>query len=102
MCLTTVAWLSSALASLPETEFQLSAFSALNSRLKEILENDELVVHRILANLSLLNFSNIPGVLLFLLNFLLIALQIIYSLCTVMKYLGSYLFGRLHFDNILR
>ncbi|KAH7849018.1 hypothetical protein Vadar_011809 [Vaccinium darrowii] len=60
VCLTTVAWLSSALASLPETEFQLSALSALISRLKEILENDELVVHRILANLSLLNFSNIP------------------------------------------
>ncbi|KAL0435478.1 UNVERIFIED_CONTAM: putative E3 ubiquitin-protein ligase LIN [Sesamum radiatum] len=60
VCLTTVAWLSSSLASLPETEFQLLAFSALFSPLKQCLEHGKLVEHRILASLSLLNFSTIP------------------------------------------
>ncbi|KAK4419495.1 putative E3 ubiquitin-protein ligase LIN [Sesamum alatum] len=59
-CLITVAWLSSSLASLPDTEFQLLAFSALFSPLKQCLEHGELVEHRILASLSLLNFSTIP------------------------------------------
>ncbi|KAL0419644.1 UNVERIFIED_CONTAM: putative E3 ubiquitin-protein ligase LIN [Sesamum radiatum] len=58
--LTTVAWLSSSLASLPDTEFQLLAFSALFSPLKQCLEHGKLVEHRILASLSLLNFSTIP------------------------------------------
>lgn len=61
VCLTTVAWLSSALASLSEVEFQLSAFSALIYGLKGCLENGELVEHKILASMSLLNFSKFPG-----------------------------------------
>ncbi|KAL7174625.1 hypothetical protein ACSBR2_033797 [Camellia fascicularis] len=60
VCLTTVAWLSSALASLSDAEFQLPAFSALISRLKERLENGDLVEHKILASMCLLNFSKIP------------------------------------------
>ncbi|KAL2238655.1 UNVERIFIED_CONTAM: putative E3 ubiquitin-protein ligase LIN [Sesamum indicum] len=60
VCLTTVAWLSSSLASLPDTEFQLLAFSALFPPLKQCLEHGKLVEHRILASLSLLNFSTIP------------------------------------------
>ncbi|KAG8389078.1 hypothetical protein BUALT_Bualt02G0191800 [Buddleja alternifolia] len=56
VCLTTVAWLSS---SLSDTEFQLYAFSALVSPLKQCLEHGELVEHRILASLCLFNFSNI-------------------------------------------
>lgn len=61
VCLTTVAWLSFSLASLPDTEFQLSAFSSLISPLKKCLEYGKLVEHKILASLSLLNFSTIPG-----------------------------------------
>ncbi|CAK9147263.1 unnamed protein product [Ilex paraguariensis] len=61
VCLTTVAWLSSTLPSFPDAEFQLSAFSALISRLKQILENGERIEHKILASMSLLNFSKIPG-----------------------------------------
>ncbi|PSR86869.1 E3 ubiquitin-protein like [Actinidia chinensis var. chinensis] len=60
VCLTTVAWLSSALAAQSNAEFQLSAFSALISRLKDKLENGERVEHKILASMSLLNFSRIP------------------------------------------
>ncbi|KAK6164245.1 hypothetical protein DH2020_001109 [Rehmannia glutinosa] len=60
VCLITVAWLSSSLASLPDTEFQLYAFSALISPLKQCLEYGELVEHKILASLSLLSFSTIP------------------------------------------
>ncbi|GMP91981.1 hypothetical protein CsSME_00042416 [Camellia sinensis var. sinensis] len=60
VCLTTVAWLSSALASLSDAEFQLPAFSALISQLKERLENGDLVEHKILASMCLLNFSKIP------------------------------------------
>ncbi|KAA8549603.1 hypothetical protein F0562_001379 [Nyssa sinensis] len=60
VCLITVAWLSHALPSLSDADFQLSAFSALISRLKASLENGERVEHRILASMSLLNFSKIP------------------------------------------
>ncbi|XP_052184540.1 putative E3 ubiquitin-protein ligase LIN-2 isoform X2 [Diospyros lotus] len=60
VCLVTMAWLSSALAAFPSFEFQLSAFSAVISRLKEILENSELVEHKILASMSLFSFSKIP------------------------------------------
>ncbi|KAA8528137.1 hypothetical protein F0562_035612 [Nyssa sinensis] len=60
VCLTTVAWLSHALASLSDADFQLSAFSALISQLKESLENGERVEHKILASMSLLNFSKMP------------------------------------------
>ncbi|CAL5425668.1 unnamed protein product [Camellia sinensis] len=60
VCLTTVAWLSSALASLSDAEFQLPAFSALISQLKERLENGDLIEHKILASMCLLNFSKIP------------------------------------------
>lgn len=61
VCLTTVAWLSSSLASFPDTEFQLCAFSALITPLKNCLEYGELVEQKILASLALLNFSIIPG-----------------------------------------
>ncbi|XP_073269897.1 putative E3 ubiquitin-protein ligase LIN-1 isoform X2 [Primulina huaijiensis] len=60
VCLVTVAWLSSSLASLPDTEFQLYAFSALISPLKKCMERGELVEHKILASLCLLNFSKFP------------------------------------------
>ncbi|XP_073024909.1 putative E3 ubiquitin-protein ligase LIN-1 isoform X2 [Primulina eburnea] len=60
VCLVTVAWLSSSLASLPDTEFQLYAFSALISPLKKCMEHGELVEHKILASLCLLNFSKFP------------------------------------------
>ncbi|KAI3793713.1 hypothetical protein L1987_36334 [Smallanthus sonchifolius] len=58
--LTTMVWFSSSLASLPDSEFPLSAFSVLISKLKENLENSEWVEHKILAATSLLNFSKIP------------------------------------------
>ncbi|XP_048324017.2 putative E3 ubiquitin-protein ligase LIN-1 [Ziziphus jujuba] len=59
-CLTTVAWLSSALASLSDAEFQLSAaFSALISQLKQSLENSRQLEHKILASMSLFNLSKI-------------------------------------------
>lgn len=61
VCLTTVAWLSFSLASIHDTKFQLFAFSALISPLKQCLEYGELVEQKILASLSLLNFSTIPG-----------------------------------------
>lgn len=60
VCLTTVAWLSSALSSLSDAEFQLSAFSALISRLRDNLEDSEQIEHKILASASLLSFSKIP------------------------------------------
>lgn len=68
VCLTTVAWLSFSLASLHDTKYQLSAFSALISPLKQYLQYGVLVEQRILASLSLLNFSTIPGQPLFLVN----------------------------------
>ncbi|GJR41921.1 putative E3 ubiquitin-protein ligase LIN isoform X1 [Tanacetum coccineum] len=58
--LTTVVWLSSSLALLPESEYQLSAFSVLISKLKENVVSSEWVEHKILAATSLLNFSRIP------------------------------------------
>ncbi|XAR60414.1 Ubiquitin--protein ligase [Bertholletia excelsa] len=60
VCLTTVAWLSSALISVADAEFQLSAFSALIPQMKDRLENGERIEHRILASTSLLHFSKIP------------------------------------------
>ncbi|KAJ0469943.1 putative U box domain, armadillo-like helical, Zinc finger, RING/FYVE/PHD-type [Helianthus annuus] len=60
VCLITMVWFSSSLASLPESEFQLSAFSVLISKLKENLENSAWVEHKILAATSLLNFTKIP------------------------------------------
>ncbi|CAI9106675.1 OLC1v1005878C1 [Oldenlandia corymbosa var. corymbosa] len=60
VCLTTVAWLSSALVSLSEAEYQLGAFSALISGLKDCLQNGELVELKILASMCLLNFSKFP------------------------------------------
>ncbi|KAK1327158.1 hypothetical protein QJS10_CPA01g00224 [Acorus calamus] len=55
-CLTTVAWLSHALASVSDAD-QLSAFLALIPHLKVSLEDEKQVEHRVLASLSLLNFS---------------------------------------------
>ncbi|KAK1586954.1 hypothetical protein Q3G72_007973 [Acer saccharum] len=66
VCLTTVAWLSCALSSIPDAEFQLRAFSALISVLKESLKNSEQLLHKILASMSLLNFSKIPECKVFL------------------------------------
>ncbi|KAK3205038.1 hypothetical protein Dsin_019084 [Dipteronia sinensis] len=66
VCLTTVAWLSRALSSIPDAEFQLRAFSALISVLKERLKNSEQLLHKILASMSLLNFSKIPECMVFL------------------------------------
>ncbi|KAJ9549220.1 hypothetical protein OSB04_021763 [Centaurea solstitialis] len=60
VCLTTMAWLSSALTSLANSQFQLSAFSIVINQLKENLKAGEGVEHRILATMSLLNFSKIP------------------------------------------
>ncbi|KZV56443.1 hypothetical protein F511_08341 [Dorcoceras hygrometricum] len=60
VCLVTIAWLSSSLVSLPDTEFQLYAFSVLISPLKKCMEHGELVEHKILASLCLLNFSKFP------------------------------------------
>ncbi|XP_020083756.1 putative E3 ubiquitin-protein ligase LIN isoform X3 [Ananas comosus] len=60
-CLTTVAWLSHSLVSLSTSEIQLFAFSILIPRLKECLGNSMEVENRVLACISLLNFSNIPG-----------------------------------------
>lgn len=59
-CLTTVAWLSQALASTTDAEFQLSAFSFLIHSLKQNLENEQ-IENRVLASLCLLNFSRISG-----------------------------------------
>lgn len=61
VCLITVAWLSNALSLQSDTEFQLSAFSALICQLKEILEHGEQLQLKVLASMSLLNFSKIPG-----------------------------------------
>ncbi|KVI09418.1 Armadillo-like helical [Cynara cardunculus var. scolymus] len=58
--LTTVAWFSSSLVSLPGSESQLSSFSVLIPKLKEHLKNSEWLEHKILAAMSLLNFSKIP------------------------------------------
>nr|GMD26081.1 putative E3 ubiquitin-protein ligase LIN-1 isoform X1 [Ipomoea batatas] len=62
VCLTTVAWLSSVLASSSQSgsEFELSAFSALICQLKACLEHGKLLEHKVLASVCLLNFSKIP------------------------------------------
>ncbi|XXG39226.1 hypothetical protein AAC387_Pa01g0243 [Persea americana] len=57
-CLTTVAWLSYSLASMSDAELQLSAFSILIPMLKKNLEQGE-IEHRVLASLSLFNFSKV-------------------------------------------
>ncbi|XP_010265971.1 PREDICTED: putative E3 ubiquitin-protein ligase LIN-1 isoform X2 [Nelumbo nucifera] len=54
-----VAWLSHALASFSNTEFQLSVFSTIVPRLKENLEKGERIENRVLSSMSLLNFSKI-------------------------------------------
>lgn len=59
--LTTGVWLSSSLASLSDTEFQLSALFTLITPLKFCLEYGELVEQKVLASMCLLNFSKIPG-----------------------------------------
>ncbi|XP_047327853.1 uncharacterized protein LOC124931438 isoform X2 [Impatiens glandulifera] len=61
VCLITVAWWSSALDSCSNIEYQLSAFSALISPLKECLENGHCLEIKIIASMCLLNFSKIPG-----------------------------------------
>jgi hypothetical protein len=61
VCLTTVAWLSCALSSQSDVEFQHSAFSALIFGLKESLEKGEQIEYKILASMSLLYFSKISG-----------------------------------------
>ncbi|EOY32442.1 hypothetical protein QUC31_019409 [Theobroma cacao] len=58
-CLTTVVWLTSALSSLTDAEVRLSTFCTLISQLKQILENGAQVEHKVLASMSLLNFSKI-------------------------------------------
>ncbi|KAG8657784.1 hypothetical protein MANES_03G090300v8 [Manihot esculenta] len=59
-CLTTIACLSCSLPALSDAELHLSAFSALLSSLKESLENGRRIEHKVLASISLLNFSKIP------------------------------------------
>lgn len=66
VCLTTVAWLSSSLSSVSDSELQIPAFSVLIPRLKESLENGQQIEHKILASSSLLSFSKISGQPLFL------------------------------------
>jgi len=61
ICLTTVAWLSSALASLNDSEFELSAFLAVITQLIECLQHGDLIEHKVLASMCLLNFSRIQG-----------------------------------------
>ncbi|KAK6802365.1 hypothetical protein RDI58_000145 [Solanum bulbocastanum] len=61
ICLTTVAWLSSALASLNDSEFELSAFLAIITQLIECLQHGDLIEHKVLASMCLLNFSKIQA-----------------------------------------
>lgn len=61
VCLITAEWLSRALSSLSGSEFQLTAFSSLIFPLKERLKNGEQVEQKILASVSMLNFSKISG-----------------------------------------
>jgi hypothetical protein len=61
-CLTTAAWLSRSLASIDAADVQLAAFSALIPRLKQRLAGDRSQAqHRVLASVTLYNFSKIPG-----------------------------------------
>ncbi|XP_052151673.1 putative E3 ubiquitin-protein ligase LIN-2 [Oryza glaberrima] len=60
-CLTTAAWLSRSLASIDAADVQLAAFSALIPRLKQRLAGDRSQAqHRVLASVTLYNFSKIP------------------------------------------
>ncbi|XP_010240312.1 putative E3 ubiquitin-protein ligase LIN-1 [Brachypodium distachyon] len=64
-CLTTAAWLSRSLASLDATDTQLAAFAALVPRLKQCLAGTGSSAHlqarhRVLAAVTLHNFSKIP------------------------------------------
>ncbi|CAK7339196.1 unnamed protein product [Dovyalis caffra] len=59
-CLTTIAWLSFGISSLPDAELQLFGFPTLISGLTEILEDDDQIEHQALASLSLLNLSKNP------------------------------------------
>lgn len=60
-CLTTAGWLSRSLASVDATDMQLAAFSALIPRIKQCLASAHLQTrHRVLASVTLLNFSKIP------------------------------------------
>ncbi|KAJ8770857.1 hypothetical protein K2173_021772 [Erythroxylum novogranatense] len=58
-CLITIAWLSSSISTQSDAEFQLSAFFALFSGLKDTLDNGK-KEQQVLASMSLLNFSKIP------------------------------------------
>ncbi|XP_058098231.1 putative E3 ubiquitin-protein ligase LIN-2 isoform X3 [Magnolia sinica] len=58
VCLTMVAWISHALFALSNAELQLSVFSSLIPPLKESLKNAQ-IEHRVLASMSLLNFSKV-------------------------------------------
>lgn len=61
-CLTTAGWLSRSLASLDDAaDASLAAFSALVPRLKQCLAPGRPARHRVLAAVSLHNFSRIPG-----------------------------------------
>jgi len=64
-CLTTAGWLSRALASSVDEDgamdTSLAAFSALVPRLKQCLAPGRPARHRVLAAVSLHNFSRIPG-----------------------------------------
>ncbi|OMO69099.1 hypothetical protein CCACVL1_19655 [Corchorus capsularis] len=60
-CLTTIAWFTSALSSLTDAELQLSTFRVLISQLKQSLENGAPIEHKVLASVSLFNFSKISG-----------------------------------------
>ncbi|GJW42862.1 zinc finger, RING/FYVE/PHD-type, armadillo-type fold protein [Tanacetum coccineum] len=60
VCLTTMAWLSSTLASLHSCDSRVSLFSVVINQLKENLKDGESLEHRILAAMSLLHFSRIP------------------------------------------
>ena len=59
--LTTVVWLSSSLALLPESEYQLYAFLVLITKLKQNVVSTEGVEQKKLAETSLLRFSRIPS-----------------------------------------
>ena len=65
-CLTTAGWLSRSLAAsqdadATDTDTSLAAFSALVPRLKQCLAPARPARHRVLAAVSLRNFSKIPG-----------------------------------------
>ncbi|KAH0728943.1 hypothetical protein KY289_000131 [Solanum tuberosum] len=62
ICLTTVAWLSSALSLLNDSEFELSAFLAVITQLIECLQHGDLIEHKVLASMCLLNFSRIQDI----------------------------------------